>query len=459
MEKVLLENPYMENLVIRDPHIFVGRGELLSRIYGVIAANGSISLVGPARIGKGSILHGLRFKELQQQYGKEYAEKLLRCIFVFIDMRADAQRNWESFFKRLNKAIVAQSRDMLSLDNVPTEGSEGFTALVDEITDQGYRLVLALDSFEKLKENERLSVLLPMFLRSESARVSYIVASTLPLAEIFTKEPLDSPFYNIFPHYEKVGGLAPADARELVVRPTRACFSEEEIAWIIQQAGTHPLFLQRTCQVLFDRKALTPTVPADFEQAEEVVYQALFPHFTALWHSMSEQQQEQLAYTLHRSETQDFFESALFQRFVAIQFEGDTAITVEDVQNALKIWNDAPLLGKSKLRHLKVVTNRLKETSCDPSHPSQSEYGLALQAVMAEAWDNLKGPGIRSDYGQGWESYNILYYCYFKHHMKNEHVRVRLSMSIRTYYRCKKKAIERLLRALQAMENRGNAHH
>ncbi len=452
METKIPDNLYLSNQIVHDPEKLVGRGDLLRRIYAVIEVKGSIALVGPPNIGKSSVLSCLRCKELQQRYGGAYAEKLPRYIFVYVDMRVEARRSWEGFFNRLNKAIVNQSQNSVNLEGISNEGSEGFTLLVDEITDQGYRLVLLLASFEKLRENGRLSGQLPTFLRAEARRVSYVVASTLPLSEIFPKEPLSSPFYNIFNGYEKVGGLAPADARTLIVRPAKNAktpFSEEEIDWILKQAGTHPFFLWRVCQVLFDMKARVSMSLVDLDVAGEAAYQMLYTHFSSLWDTMSERQQEELSHELRKQEAQMFYGSALFRRFVEVQFAKETVIQLEEIKDALKKLSDLSLLGKSRLRHLKIVTKQFDGNA----RPSHSELGLTLRTVLTEAWNCLKGQGQRSDLAPDWEAYNILYYSCFKHHMKNNVICARLAMSPRTYYRSKNEALKKLLQALQELED------
>ncbi len=48
---------------------------------------------------------------------------------------------------------------------------------------------------------------------------------------------------------------------------------------------------------------------------------------------------------------------------------------------------------------------------------------------------------------------SILYYRYFKHHLKHEQIAARLELgSVRQYYREQKKAVEALLNTLLEME-------
>src|ERR1051326_4984956 len=126
-------NPYRSNKVVDDPCLLFGRGKLFKHIYAVIAAEGSISIVGPPRIGKGSLLNCLRFKEMQLRYGNDYTDQLCNRLFVFVDIRNLAGKDWKGFFKGLNKEIVKQCQEIIDLQEINIEGSEGFSALLDAI--------------------------------------------------------------------------------------------------------------------------------------------------------------------------------------------------------------------------------------------------------------------------------------------------------------------------------------
>jgi hypothetical protein len=448
MEKPDLSSPFLATQTIHDVNMFFGRGELFKLAYSIIGASGSLSLVGPPRIGKGSFLCQLGSSEMQERYGTAHREKLSRCVFVFMDIRTCAQKNWDDFFKALNKEIVTQCKGLINVDAAVCGGSEGFSALLEAITAQLYHPVLAFDSFEKLRENDRLSGPLPTFLRSEGYRVSYVVASTIRLDEIFVNEPLSSPFYNIFDHRE-IGILASADARKLVMTPAEKAglpFSAREVDWVIEQGGGHPFFLQRVSRALFEVKAAAPEVEPDLEQVKSQAYQMLLPHFKSLWKSVDGRQQERMCYQLQKPGAPEFYESALFQRFVKAQCGDDVTIELQDIKDALKSIGDLSRLSESRLRHLEIVRERLQ------AHAQPTEIGFAIREVLSEATKRLEGNGTRSDTAPDWEGFNILHYCYFKHRMQSKALSARLSMSTRTLFRKKEEAFKKLLIALQEME-------
>ena len=83
---------------------------------------------------------------------------------------------------------------------------------------------------------------------------------------------------------------------------------------------------------------------------------------------------------------------------------------------------------------------------------------MAIREVLNEAFERLRGPGVRSYSESDWLLYNILYYRYFKHHMKNEHIAARLGIpNMRQYYRHRNKAIKAVLDILFEMEKGYNS--
>ncbi len=72
--------------------------------------------------------------------------------------------------------------------------------------------------------------------------------------------------------------------------------------------------------------------------------------------------------------------------------------------------------------------------------------------MLTRAFEHLRGDGIRRDSEADWRHYNILYYRYFKYHLKNEQIAARLGFpSIRQYFREHEKAISALHQMLQKL--------
>ena len=141
-------------------------------------------------------------------------------------------------------------------------------------------------------------------------------------------------------------------------------------------------------------------------------------------------------------------ESSLFRLFVRDKFKIYLfRMTKEAVEEALDKLNDPKELGKCELTNIVSSYDQQKALS-------EAEKGLQVRKMLNEAFERMRGTGVRQDSAADWRLYNILYYRYFKHHLKNEQVSARLEFtSTRQYYRERTKAIEALFTILLEMEN------
>ena len=126
-------------------------------------------------------------------------------------------------------------------------------------------------------------------------------------------------------------------------------------------------------------------------------------------------------------------------------------MTSEELEKALDKIDDPRALGETNLRLMKAVSEHMSKRN---EMPSTVERGIVMREVLKEAFERLRGSGVRTDLAREWKYYNILYYRYFKYHLKNEQIAARLQFtSIRQYYRERNKAIEALLHILVKMEH------
>ena len=133
-------------------------------------------------------------------------------------------------------------------------------------------------------------------------------------------------------------------------------------------------------------------------------------------------------------------------------------MTEEELEHALDNLDDARTLGQLDLRLLNLVSQRLKKVE----NPSSIEKGMAIRAVLNEAFERLRGADIENDVDSASlpqpapQPYKILSLRYFKYHLKNEQIAARLGLSVRQYFRYRSRAIEDLLNILFEMENASN---
>lgn len=450
-----LQNPYFNVAAIHDANMFFGRTHLLKRIYSAITNRESVSLVGPRKIGKSSILGCMCLPEIQ----KRLDYNLGHYLFVLRDMNEYYQKTQDDFFQELNDQLMKQSQGRLIIQPSIRKGADQFSHILDQLWRQGIYSVLLMDAFDNITRNKEFDPDFFSFLRALATRgyISYITASTATLYEVSHTNVKDSPFFNIFSLYE-IGALTEEEAFELASVPASRIglpFTSSEIDWILALAGRHPFLIQRVCSKLFEEKLARESLQIELETVKKRAYGDLLPYFEYTWTSLNERNKERLKLEaslqgMHQRNIPELSESLLFRRFVRNRYNIiPFNITFQDVEEALEKFESIRFLGESNLSHLNAVSFQYKKS---PSLQSTVEIGLAVRKLLVEALEKMRGPGVRKDSAPEWRSYNILYYRYFQHHMTSEKIAAILAISIRQFFRERNKAIELLLNAIQKIE-------
>jgi hypothetical protein len=451
-----MDNPYYNTSALRNANMLFGRILLLRRIYSALANRQSISLVGLRHMGKSSLLHCLRQPELLQQFEYDFS----RSIFVLIDLREYRHKNSEDFFAAVSRQIILQSRGRLEKLSLEHDNEHEFSSLLDQISEQNFHTVLLMDAFDNVTRNSNFDLSFFSYLRSQATlgKVSYVTATIAPLNKVCHSSIEESPFFNIFGKYT-LQPLAPDDAYALATQPATQAglsFTEQEVACALDLAGHHPFFIQRVCYILFEEKYRLNGAQVDRDRFITLAYAELEPYFDSIWERLEPEQQEVLKNQVlfkssSNTEIPELSESALFRRFVFEKFALQRYIpTFEVVEKALEKLQDPSALGETKLQHLHLVSLRAKRAAS-----TSAEKGIAIREILTEAFERLRGTGYRNDTEPAWQAYNILYYRYFKHHLKNDLVAARLEFtSNRQYFRARKKAIEAICNILLEMEAR-----
>ena len=356
--------------------------------------------------------------------------------------------------------IIKQSQSFPDLNLHPDgHGANEYSNILDQIEAQGYYPVLVLDAFDNITLNEHFGPEFFAFLRAHasSGKVSYVTSTLRPLYESSHRRVADSPLFNIFYPYQ-LEALTEDEAHDLIKLPAERAgmaFTSEEIAWVRKEAGLHPFFIQRVCYVLFEEKRQLPNREVDLQDVRKKAYRELLPYITDIWNKLPETQRSILQDEAQQKGNKqralpELSESAFFRHFVRKTCEvGLAKMSVEELEEALNVMNDPTALGETNLRLMKAVTSRLD----DDTQPTAAEKGKVIRDVLNEAFEKLQGVGTRSDTAPDWLNYNILFYRYFRNHLKNNVIAGRLGFnSDRQYYRARTKAIEALRNILLEME-------
>ena len=312
-----MTNPYVARGPLRNPEMFFGRQTELNEIASFLQGNQSVSIVGPRKIGKTSLLFHLMRPATCDALGlsKDF-------LFAYLDCEVLGDGTHDQIFgifaEELSEALADRSLPPeAALDEAAARPSRlAFERALRKLNQRGLRVVLLLDEFERLSTNANLDVNFFNALRSAAGRyqLAYITASARPLIQLtYSDKPqqiLSSPFFNIFaPLF--LGFLAETDARQLIQRPSSAAgvsIAASLEDYIYVYAGGHPLALQVTCffalEALTKPEALSGAQSVDasgksglWRVMEPRAAQELAARYEYYWRSLSTNEQLALQHT------------------------------------------------------------------------------------------------------------------------------------------------------------------
>jgi len=242
--KKIVANPYQAGGRLRDPRHFVGRESELRQILSRIANMDSVSVVGPRRIGKSSLLHHI-VASGQQRLNESYH-------FHYLDLQP--LDSAEEFYKLACEVIV---------------GKRGRIYEDLKTAIEGKKIVLCLDEFEKSVEADFGAEFFDeMRSLAQTGNLALVIATKAPLNQIHLRyQGLTSGFPNIFTKVE-IGELTEADARALIAKPD--CFDPQETDFIINLAGRHPYWISFASALLYDAKEEARGGAVDFDRVRRI---------------------------------------------------------------------------------------------------------------------------------------------------------------------------------------------
>ncbi len=291
-----MNNPYVFRGPIHDPEMFFGRVHELNEIAAFLRGNQSVSIVGPRKIGKTSLLFHLMRPGVWPNLGLKDD-----ILFVYIDCEVLGDGDHREILAQFagEIAVALDERELPpepSLERAMDRPSRlSFEGAIRKLNRRGLQVVLLLDEFERLSTNEQLDVNFFNALRSAAGRyqLAYITASARPLIQLTysgrSQEILSSPFFNIFaPLF--LGLMPEEEARELIRQPAERAgksFPSETEDFIYGLVGGYPFGLHVACFHAFD-------TPDDLREIEKETMMELAPHFQYYWHNLTPEEQNTL---------------------------------------------------------------------------------------------------------------------------------------------------------------------
>jgi Cdc6-like AAA superfamily ATPase len=243
-----MPNPFAFGGRITDPSHFVGRQAELGRIFGALetAHTGQlqhISITGPRRIGKSSLLyHVTQIHSQRLQQPEKYR-------FVYVDLDNANCHTLDGLLGFILKQLGISHSNHTTL----TQFQKEIELLRQK---RGIYAALFLDEFEHLtkrKEQFPSEVFEAWRSLAGSGTLAFVTASQVSLGELIQQGNLTSTFHNIFTHVP-LGEFTEEEARALLARNTDRPFKEYETLELFELTEKHPARLQIAAQLLYEAK-------------------------------------------------------------------------------------------------------------------------------------------------------------------------------------------------------------
>ena len=294
------ENPFFHRGAIRRAKHFHGRDAEAEQILGLLRNGQSVSLIGPRRIGKSSLLLHLCRPEVREPFKLDSPH----ALFVMLDCQELGGSPPEEVYETLLMALSDAARSAgISFDQHSPPGTyRALDRALYQIGSQKLPIVFILDEFELLAANEHLTPYFFARLRGLTTKygISYLTASQRPLFAITAEEEiLSSPFFNIFVTLP-LGLFTDDEARSLIdirLAEAKCEFPQELTNHLMFLVGPHPFFLHiagyHAFQVLFSDGA--DGSECGFETIDDPIEVEADSHLGYLWQNLNPDEQYALA--------------------------------------------------------------------------------------------------------------------------------------------------------------------
>ena len=297
-------NPFIHRgSPIRHPINFHGRKRLVEQILADLGNGQSVSIVGPRRIGKTSLAFHFSNPDIYTDLISNAGE----ICFVYIDCSEWATEEpgvlYSLLVENTQDALAANFDISIAANIEKSIPYRDFRSFIRNVMRQQIRLIFILDEFDALAQNKALDADFFSGLRSLHIQYGlvYVTISTEPFSSLIfqNQSALSSPFFNILTRKD-VPLFSHSEAQEMlaaIVGRTDVKFSSTMLAYLIELAGTHPLFLQIAGHHAFEVLANNHEDESQKGHKETICKQFLSEvegHYRYFWSKLSSREQKQL---------------------------------------------------------------------------------------------------------------------------------------------------------------------
>jgi len=241
---------------LQHPDELLGRKELKRTLLEVEASQRNIQINGPRRIGKTWLL-----RWLEASLAKSATPAR---VTVWVPLETMGEASPRRFYEVLRRALARADRELaeqcaLNATDASTNG-ESLIELARALQDEGRRLILLIDEFEKLAARESFDIGFFDQLRAliTLPNVSALVVSALPLREVCHPDAAGSSLWGVF-RKVSVGPWSLTECRDALTRWLEPPGSPPDAiaAEALRLTGGWPLAMAELARVLPSQEAIT----------------------------------------------------------------------------------------------------------------------------------------------------------------------------------------------------------
>jgi hypothetical protein len=301
-----IDNPFFHRGAIRRLEDFIGREAEVSQILGLLRNGQSVSLIGPRRIGKSSLLLHLCHTDVRSAFGLEPPQ----ALFVMLDSQELAGSPPEEVYELMYTGLAdAAAQAGLAITTAEEPGTyRALDRALQQVAQRQIGIVVLLDEFELLAANRHLTPYFFARLRGLTTKygLAFLTTSQRPLFAITAEEEvLSSPFFNIFVTVP-LGLFSEDEARRLIARRlenSEVAFSPRLKDHLLTLVGYHPFFLHIAGYHAFQAIAVAelpvaggnPQSETDFPAIDSPIEIEAESHLGYLWQNLTAEEQHVLA--------------------------------------------------------------------------------------------------------------------------------------------------------------------
>jgi DNA-binding winged helix-turn-helix (wHTH) protein len=292
----MIENPFFHRGPIHDPAYFYNRATEVKRALAMLGKGQCVSITGPRKIGKTSLLFHVARPDVLQRHGFDPA----RHLAVYFNCEGLGNLRLDEFYALILEQIARRASRQgyhIAHPESPISYLE-FECVLRKALSQELKFALLLDEFELLGENQKLGTELLEGLRALATKfdIAYLTSSQRQIAE-FTGN--HSPFFNVF-FPLKLGLFDESASRDLIeqsLTKSGASFPPQVVDHVFEQGGGHPFFLQVVSYWALELQSTkgASLESRDFRILAQTVRGQVESHFEYYWRHLTPREQYVLA--------------------------------------------------------------------------------------------------------------------------------------------------------------------